>query len=195
MALPGEAAYLRTLGKKKMISALKNLVASKKEEPRGFSGTGAVLMADSRDIAKLSERVSPFELVDSLNRVTAALISAVEMKEGIVHLHCGGSLIAYWPPSKMPAAARSAIGAASDAVAACGASIAVGVAIAEFALADVGPATGNRSMLVGAAYKRAEAALRVSPDGAVTVDSQTLDVLPADIQARFVRKDDHAELR
>jgi class 3 adenylate cyclase len=178
-----------------MISALKNLVAPKKEELCGFSGTGVVLMADSRAIAKLSERVSSAELVDSLNRVTTALIGAIEKKEGIVYMHIGGSLIAYWPPSMMPVAARSAIGAASDAVAACGASVAVGVAIAEFALANVGPATGKRPLLVGAAYQRAEAALRVSRAGIVTVDSQTLGVLPADIQARFVRNDGYAELR
>ncbi len=178
-----------------MSSALTNLFTAKKEEPRGFSGTGAILMADSRDIAKLSERLSPTALVESLNRVTAALISAVEKKGGIVHVHVGGSLIAYWPPSTMPAAAESAIGAALGAVAACGASIAVSVAIAEFALADVGPATAKRPLLVGAAYQRAEAALRVSRDGVVAVDFQTLDVLPADIQARFVRKEDHAELQ
>lgn len=178
-----------------MISVLKNLVASKKEEPRGFSGVGAVLMADSRDVAELLERVSPVELVDSVNRVTTALISAVENHEGVVYQHIGGSLIAYWPPVMMPAAARSAISAASEAVAACGASIAVSVAIAEFAVADVGPATAKRPLLVGSAYQRAEAALRVSPAGIVTVDSQTLEVLPADVRARFVRKDDHAELR
>ena len=178
-----------------MISALKNLIASKKDEPRGFSGTGAVLMADSRDIAKLSERVSPDVLVESLNRVTTGLISAVEKKEGIVYVHIGGSLIAYWPPSMMPAGASSAIEAASDIVAACGASVAVSVAVAEFALAEVGPETAKRPLLVGTAYQRAEAALRVSSAGVVTVDPQTLDVLPPDVQARFVTKAGHAELR
>ena len=84
-----------------MIWALTNLFASKKEEPRGFSGTSAILMADSRDVAQLSEHVSPADLVESLNRVTAALISAVEKNGGIVHVHIGGSLIAYWPPSTM----------------------------------------------------------------------------------------------
>jgi hypothetical protein len=185
---------LMALGPKKIITALKSLVGPSKEQPGGFSGIGPVLMADSRDIAKVSERVSPAELVEHLNRVTRELICAVETNEGIVHLHIGGSLIAYWPPSGMPAAARNAIVAASDAVSVCGASIAVSVAIAEFALAEVGPASGKRPLLVGAAYQRAEAALRLSPGGVVTVDSRTLDVLPADIQARFSRKDGHAEL-
>ena len=46
------------------------------------------------------------------------------------------------------------MGAASDAVAACGASIAVSLAIAEFALADVRAATAKKMLLVGAAYQR-----------------------------------------
>ena len=175
--------------------ALKNLVMAKKEQPRSFSGTGVVLMADSRDIANFLEHASPTEIIDRLNRLTTRLISAVEKKEGIVYVHIGGCLIAYWPPSMMPAAARNAIDAASDGVAACGASITISVAIAEVALADVGPATAKRPLLVGAAYQRAEAALRISQAGVVTVDSQTLEVLPADLQARFVRKADYAELR
>ena len=168
---------------------------AKKEQPRSFSGTGVVLMADSRDIANFLEHASPTEIIDRLNRLTTRLISAVEKKEGIVYVHIGGCLIAYWPPSMMPAAARNAIDAASDGVAACGASITISVAIAEVALADVGPATAKRPLLVGAAYQRAEAALRISQAGVVTVDSQTLEVLPADLQARFVRKADYAELR
>ena len=159
-----------------------------------ISGIGAILMADSRATAKLGERVSPLELIESVNRVTTVLISAVEKNGGIVHLHVGGSLIAFWPPSMMPAAARTAISAAAEAVAACGESIAVSVAVADLAFSEVAGAA-RRPILVGAAYQRAEATIRAATAGRVAVDSDTLRSLPADISSRFVANDGHAELR
>ena len=183
------------VGQKTMLSTLKKLIAPKKESPSGFSGTCAILMADSRSIAKLNERVSPVELLDRLNRDTTALIAAVEKHEGVVHLYVGGSLIAYWPPSKMREGARRAIAAASDAVKNCGDAIAVSVAIAELALSEVGPATAKRPLLVGPAFQRAEATLRKLSSGVVAVDAETLEALPADIKARFVVKDGHLELQ
>jgi class 3 adenylate cyclase len=177
-----------------MLSTLKNLIAPKDALPSGFSGECAILMADSRGIAKLSERVSPEELVDRLNRDTTALIAAVEKHGGVVHLYVGGSVIAYWPPSKMRDGARRAIAAASGAIESCGDAIAVSVAIAELALSDVGPACAKRPLLVGPAYQRAEATLRSSSSGVVAVDAKTHEALPADIKARFVAKHDYWEL-
>jgi class 3 adenylate cyclase len=176
-----------------MIAALRSLLAPKQQEPRGFSGTGAVMMADSRGITKVGKCVTPEELVDCLGSITTTLIRAVEKKDGIVRQYIGGSLIAYWPPSKMPAGLSNAIEAAAVAVAECGASIAVSVAVGEFALIGVGPAA-KRPLLVGAAYQRAEATLRAASTGTVSVDRQTLDALPADIKVQFVMKDGYAEL-
>jgi class 3 adenylate cyclase len=93
------------------------------------SGIGAILIGDSRGVAKLSERISPAELIEALNRVTTALMAVVERNSGTVHQYVGGSLIAYWPPEKMPAAARDPIAAAADAIVACGETVAVSVAV------------------------------------------------------------------
>ena len=158
-----------------------------------ISGISALLLADSRP--NLSASVSPIESVESLKRVTAALIDAVEKHGGIVHLHIGGCLVAYWPPENMPAAARDAIAAAAAAIAACGDSLVASVAVADFTIADVGPDSVKRPLLAGPAYKRAEASLRLATAGRVAVDAQTLDTLPADVSARFVKEGDHAFLR
>src|SRR5215510_9999196 len=109
-----------------------------------ISGVGANLIADSRVTAKLSDRTSPLELIQRLRRITTILIEAVEKNGGIVHLHIGGSLIAYWAPERMAAAMRDSIAAAKCAVAACGESVAVSVAIADFTIADVGPQSAKR---------------------------------------------------
>ncbi len=156
---------------------------------------GVVLMADSRSIADLGERVSPVELIERLSRVTGTMIAAVEQNGGIVHQYVGGSLVAYWPPEKMPAAVGAAIGAAAEIVAACGATASVSVSVADLAISDVGAGAARRSVLVGAAHHRAEATIRVSSAGTVAVDSETLRSLPVDIGDRFVAKEGYAELR
>jgi class 3 adenylate cyclase len=156
---------------------------------------GVVLMADSRNIADLSERFSPVELIERLNRVTTTMIAAVERNGGIVHQYVGGSLVAYWPPEKMPAAVGAAIGTADEVVAACGDSVAVSVSVADLAISGVGSGPARRPVLLGAAHHRAEATIRVSSAGTVAVDSETLRSLPADISDRFVPKDGYAELR
>lgn len=158
-----------------------------------ISGISALLLADSRP--NLSARISPVELVEGLKRVTATLVDAVEKHGGIVHLHVGGSLVAYWPPEKMPSAARDAVAAATAAIAACGDSLAVSVAVADFAIADVGRDSAKRPLLVGPAYQRAEASLRLAGAGRVAVDAHTLEALPADISVRFVKDGDRAFLR
>jgi hypothetical protein len=71
----------------------------------------------------------------------------------------------------------------------------VSVSVAEFALADIGPENSKRPVLVGAAYQRAEAALRECRAGVAAVDAQTFAALPTNIRARFVLKGGHAELR
>lgn len=160
-----------------------------------ISGIGAILMGDSRGLAEFSEHVGPVELIERLNRVTTTLIAAVEKNGGIVHLHVGGCFIAFWPPSMMPAAARDAIAAAAEVVAACEESVAVSVAVADLAFSEVGAGAARRPLLIGAAYQRAEATMRVASAGRVAVDSETLRSLPADIGIRFVAKDGYAELR
>lgn len=158
------------------------------------SGIGVILIGDSRGVAKQSERVSPAELIGTFSSVTTTLITAVEKCGGTVYQYVGGSFIAYWLPEKMPAAARDAISAAADTIAACGETVAVSVAIADFAIAEVGAGSAQRSTLVGPAYQRAEATIRVSASGRVAVDSETLRILPSDISDRFVVKEGYAEL-
>jgi class 3 adenylate cyclase len=160
-----------------------------------ISGICTVLMADSRGIAEFSERVSPVELVERLSRATTAMVTAVEKNGGIVHQYVGGSLIAYWPPEKMPAAARDAIGAAVEIVVAFGVSVAVGISVADLAVSVVGAGSAGRSMLVGPAYQRAEETIRTSSGGRVAVDMETLRALPADIRVRFVPANGHAEFQ
>jgi class 3 adenylate cyclase len=174
-----------------MIPVLKNLFAPKKKAMAAFSGTGVVFMADSRSVAQLSERISPEEIIERLNRTTTALITAVEAHGGVVHQYIGGSLVAYWPPSKMPEAIGSAMAAGLDSVAECGAGIAVSVSVAGIAFSSVAP----RPVLVGAAYSRAEATLRLASAGTIAVDAHTFDVLPSDLRSRVAIKKSHSELQ
>jgi class 3 adenylate cyclase len=173
-----------------MLAVLKNLFAPQRAVTT-FSGTGVVLMADSRGVAGLSDRVSPEGLIEHLNRTTLTLIAAVEKHGGIVHQYIGGSLVAYWPPSKMPEASASAMAAGLDVIAECGTEIVVSVAVAGLAFSSA----AGRPILVGAAYSRAEATLRHASVGSVAVDAHTLEVLPATLRERAATKESHAELR
>ena len=173
-----------------MLAGLKNLFAPRKAKA-AFSGIGVVFMADTRGVTRLSESISPEEIVDHLNRSASTLIAAVEQRGGVVHQHVGGSVVAYWPPSEMPEAIGRAVAAGLDVIRKREVEVIASVAVAGLALSSA----AGRSLLIGPAYSRAEASLRLASVGCVAMDSDTLEALPAGLKDRITRKDSHAELR
>ena len=159
--------------------------------PVTFTGVGAVLMVEIRELGDLLARLTPVEAIERLNGVASAIVSAVEKHGGTICQQVAGAAVAYWPPAKISGSASVVIAAAQEAVEASDGVLAASVSIGELALM-LSPT--KQPVLLGKAYHRAEETLSKARSGTVAIDLTTFQTIPPDKLGKFVKRGDHAEL-